>query len=294
MSKTSKLLGVALFALLIAGCGGKDDAPADQAPAAPPAEEGALSIDAEPTAELVATDATAAADLLTQIQEAGEETAMLGQMGGTQAIPTGGSITYTCAQFLGSGATGTVSYTYPDTPPAAGWTSSITFADCSFAAGIQAYSLKGTMTYEYYRYVSGSDFGFRGRTDGLTFSYSENGTVRRSGTYKFSYTFDLHNGAIQTTYSTSKIAIRDFSVQLSGSNIILNVTGVIDLKRPAGTVRLELRNWTYDMSSGRLVAGRGSFIGAKGTRADVELSSTGYTVVYTAADGTKKTYTVTY
>jgi hypothetical protein len=286
MKQARKLLVVAWSILLFVACGGGADR-------TDPTTSSASAADPEPTAVLTATDANAASELANEVQQASEEAAQMGRLSGTQALPTGGTVTYNCAQFLGAGATGTVTYTHPDTPPAAGWKSSITFANCTYAVGTSAYALNGTVWYEYLRYVSGSDFGFRGTTENLAFSYSSNGVVVGQGMYSFNHTFDLHNNVIRTSYANARGTIRDLRLARSGDNVVVNAVFVGDLKTAGGKVRMEITDWTYDLSTGHAASGTVRIIGANGTRVDIVASTAGYTITYRAADGTTTVYTLT-
>jgi hypothetical protein len=293
---TSKLIPAMLAALLTAACGSnEDDASTTTTPAvspAPVATPGGLTADSAPTAVLAAGGADAATALATEVQNAAEVAAQVGRFAGAGALPTGTTVTYNCAQFLGSGATGTVAYSYPDTPPSAGWKTTFTLDDCAYASGAYAFAVNGTVWYEYLRYVSGSDFAFRGTTQDLAYTYAYNGTTVRSGTYSFVHYFDIHDGVITTSSATADAIIAGLQLSRSGTNVILNARYVTNLDLAGGVVRIDLTNWTYDLSTGRPGGGTAAIVGANGTRVDVVATATSCTVTYTAADGNKTIYTV--
>lgn len=318
MKKATAALWVALMALVTAGCGSDEPRNEQPAPYSPMAANG-LTIDSEPTAELAATDETAASNLAAEIDEGTEQAAHVGRISGAQSQVQAASkgervvtaqstldshvvamatrivtTTYQCAQFLGAGGSGTVAYTYPETVPTAGWKSSITFKDCSYSFGARAYTVNGALVYEYLRYVSGSDFGFVGNTQDLLLSTSLNGNPVSTVRYVLTHAFDIHNGVITTSYATSNGVIKDLSVVPSGNLLVVNVYAVVDMREARGAVRVRLRDWKYDLSTARAVGGRAIITGANNTRAEVVASPTGYTVTYTDGAGRTKVFSFTY
>lgn len=304
MKQKGKYWIAALSAVFVVGCSGSDEREEAPAPAPLPAGDPAqfpITASTKSTATIVATDEAAAARLAERFQQHAEEAAQFARLGQFRVAPadvrvrTAATATYSCAQFLGDGASGKVSYSHPDTTPTAGWKATLTFNDCAYADGIWAYSVKGTVVYEYLRYVSGSDFGFRGSTDGMTWTYSENGNVKRTGTLKFNHTFDLHDGNITTSYQTPVSASWNIDMSRSGSKVTVSADSVVDLtelKEVGGVVNAKVTSWTYDISRGRSLAGSAWATGVNNTRVDVQVTETGYTVVYTAPDGKKTTYKV--
>jgi hypothetical protein len=313
MSKTTAALWLALMALFTAGCGSDEQSSEPITPYTLTADNG-LTSESEPTAELAATDATAASNLAGEVFQGTEEAAQVGQLTGAQgevqpasagerttaqsALDTRAmatrSITYTCAQFLGAGASGTILYSFPDTAPTAGWESSLTLKDCSYSFGTRAYTVNGAMLYEYLRYVSGSDFGFVGRSQDLQISTSRNGQLVSTVQYSLSHAFDIHNGVITNTYATSRAVFKSLKVTASNNQLVINVSAVIDMNERRGVVRIGLSNWKYDLSTARVIGGSAIITGANNTRAEVVASTTGYTVTYTDSTGKKTVYTFIY
>jgi hypothetical protein len=318
MGKATAALWIVLTALLCAGCG--SDEPPDSQPTGAPSLTAAngLTIDSEPTAELLATDETAAGNLAAEIDGGTDEAAQVARLAGAHsqvqtasagervvtmqssldsravAMATTRAFRYTCAQFLGAAATGTVLYTYPDTAPTVGWKSSLRFDDCSYAFGRRAYTVSGTMLYEYLRYVSGSDFGFLGSTKDLRLITSVDGQVVSSLLYVLSHAFDIHNNVITTSYATSTAVLKDLRVVPSGNQVVVNVVSVIESKEAGGVIRVRLSDWRYDLSTNRSVSGRALITGAKGTRVEILASITGYKVTYTDSAGKTTVYTLRY
>lgn len=318
MGKAIAALWIALTALLCAGCG--SDEPRDEPTGAPSlTAANGLTIDTEPTAELVPTDETAASNLAAEIHAGTEEAVQVGQLAGANsqlpapsssgekvatarsgqdaraiAMATTRTFSYACAQFLGAAASGTLLYTYPDTPPTAGWKSSFTFKDCAYTSGSRAYTVNGSVLYEYLRYVNGSDFGFLGSTQDLLVATTVDGKQVSNLKYILSHTFDIHNSVITTSYATSTAVLKDLRVVASGNQVVVNAVSVVQSKEVRGIVRIRLRDWRYDLSTNRSVSGRAVITGAKNTRAEIVASTTGYTVTYTDSAGKTTVYTFKY
>ncbi len=316
MSKASAAFGIALMACFIAGCGNNASNNEQPTPVALATSNGS-TLESEPTAVLDPADEATANSLAAEFDQGMQELAQVGQVAGaqgqaqtssandrfvtTQSTPgthvvtmATRALTYTCAQFLGSGASGTISYTYPDTPPTTGWQSSLAFKDCSYSFGVRAYTVNGTIVYEYVRYVSGSDFGFVGRTQDLVLSTSLNGQPVSAVRYTLSYAFDIHNGVIVTSYATPSSVFKDLKVVATGTQLVVNLSAVVDMKERRGAVKIKLTDWRYDLSVGHAVGGTAVVTGANGTRAVVVPSTTGYTVTYTDNTGKTKVYSYTY
>lgn len=318
MGKATATLWIALTTLLAAGCG-SDEPPRSEATGAPSlTAANGLTIDTEPTAVLAPKDETSASNLAAELHDGTEEAAQVGRLAGAQsqvqtasagerlataqsgldaravALAATRTFAYTCAQFLGAAASGTVLYTYPDTAPTAGWKSSVTLKDCSYAFGGRAYTVNGTMLYEYLRYVNGSDFGFLGSTPDLLVATSVDGQPATTVRYVLSHTFDIHDNVITTSYATSTAVLKDLRVVASGSLVVVNVLSVVHSKEAGGIVRVRLRDWKYDLSTNRSVSGRAVITGANNTRAEIVASTTGYTVTYTDSAGKTTVYTLRY
>jgi hypothetical protein len=321
MSRATSALLTGLMALLTAGCGSNETRNDQPAPVTLATESGS-TLESAPTAQLVATDDATAGNLATEIQQSLQDLAQLGQVAGAQGdaqtsattsrvvkaesnadtdagarptvMATTRSVVYTCAQFLGAGASGTITYTFVDAAPTVGWQSSLAFKDCAFAFGVRAYKVNGTLLYEYVRYVSGSDFGFVGRTEDLVLATSLNGQQLSAVKYALTYAFDIRNGVITTSYATPSSVFRDLRVATSGNQVVVNLSAVIDMKERRGAVRIKLQDWRYDLPTGHAVGGSAVVTGANGTRADVQPSTTGYTVTYTDSTGKTKVYAYVY
>lgn len=318
MSKPTHALLIGLMAALVAACSG-NDRDTQPAPVNLATDSGA-TLDSAPSVDLAAADDATATQIGAEIQDGLEQLVQLGQVAGAQGdaqssatnahivkadanpdMRTGPtvmaatrSVLYTCAQFLGAGASGTITYTFVDAAPTVGWKSDLTFKDCAYSFGTRAYSVNGTLLYEYVRYVSGSDFGFIGRTQNLVLSTSLNGVPVRSVNYALTYAFDIHNGAIVQSYATPSSVFRDLRVLVTGNEIVVNLAAVVDMRERRGTVRITLTNWRHDLTVGHAVGGTAVVTGANNTRAVVAPSATGYTVTYTDRTGRTRVFTYAY
>lgn len=317
MSRPTAALLIGLTALLTAACSG--DGRDTQVEPVKLATASGSTLDSAPSVDFAAADDVTATQMGAEIQDGLEQLVQVGQVanaqGDAQASATGAhvvkveanpgassgpsvmatrSVVYTCAQFLGAGATGNITYTFDDVAPSAGWKSNLAFKDCAITVGARGYMVNGTLLYQYARYVSGSDFGFVGSTQNLVLSTSLNGQTIRSVNYALSYAFDIHNGTIVTSYATPSSVFRDLRVTATSTAIVVNMSAVVDMRERRGTVRIKLTDWRHDLTVGHAVSGTAVVTGANNTRAVVAPSATGYSVTYTDSQGRTKVFNYAY
>jgi hypothetical protein len=291
--KYSFVFALALSAAL-AACGGGGGSSAGAPPPPPPAGTSAPALDAPPTGTLPPSDANARS-LATEISSGAREVWMASTRptnlpGGIDLTLAVGA-TVDCSTYF-PGGTGSITVDTNATGlPTTGTVTTITYNNCGGTISGQTISYNGSVKVEYTRYTSASDFAITVSATNLTYRLS--GTTY--GPDSFTYSYDYKSGSYSFTYRASNGGAIGLTgtVSVSGSQAtISSATYVFQSTPGSGIVKVEYTNWKFDTTTGRPISGSAKITGSGGASVTITVTSTGYTIDYVDASGTKVTYNV--